>query len=126
MKNSQRAFSEASLGKPHRKRRQSCSVKILERLIVKLSDILKSDYEKSEKGRSAGAFRKINWRKHMEIYLILQSCPKFLSKTIPKEGFPESRKKRISELLDVLKSQKIFSHGESREGNTGKYLHLYF
>ena len=83
---------------------------IIERLIVKLSDILKSDFEKSEQGRS---------KEHLEnllvvltvTYLIFQSCQKFLSKTIPKKD-SDSRRKRISELLDVLKSQKFFPLGE--------------
>ena len=81
--------------------------KKIERLIVKLSDILKSDFEKSEKGRSKEHLEKSIGGVHGNLF-DFSVMSKFLSKTIPKEGFPESRRKRISELLDVLKSQKFF------------------
>ncbi|MBK6607920.1 MAG: ferredoxin [Leptospiraceae bacterium] len=98
--------------------------KNLERLIVKLSDILKSDFEKSEKGRSKEHLEKSIGGVHGDLF-DFTVMSKFLSKTIPKEGFPESRKKRISDLLDVLKSQKFFSlervESETR-GNTYTFI----
>ena len=68
----------------------------LERLIVKLSDILKSDFEKSEQGRSKEHLEKSIGGAHGNLF-DFSVMSKFLSKTIPKEGFPESRRKRISE-----------------------------
>lgn len=98
--------------------------KKIERLIVKLSDILKSDYEKSEKGRSAEHLEKSIGGVHGNLF-DFSVMSKFLSKTIPKEGFPESRRKRISELLEVLKSQKFFPLErieKDSQGNTYSFI----
>jgi len=96
----------------------------IERLIVKLSDILKSDFEKSEKGRSKEHLEKSIGGVHGNLF-DFSVMSKFLSKTIPKEGFPESRRKRISELLDVLKSQKFFPLErveKASQGNTYTFI----
>lgn len=98
--------------------------KKIERLIVKLSDILKSDYEKSEMGRSKEHLEKSIGNVHGNLF-DFTVMSKFLSKTIPKEGFPESRRKRISELLDVLKSQKFFPLErveKASQGNTYTFI----
>jgi|JI9StandDraft_1071089.scaffolds.fasta_scaffold02625_2 ferredoxin len=98
--------------------------KKIERLIVKLSDILKSDYEKSEKGRSAEHLENSIGGVHGNLF-DFSVMSKFLSKTIPKEGFPESRRKRISELLEVLKSQKFFPLErieKDSQGNTYSFI----
>lgn len=98
--------------------------KKIERLIVKLSDILKSDFEKSEKGRSKEHLEKSIGGVHGNLF-DFSVMSKFLSKTIPKEGFPESRRKRISELLEVLKSQKFFPLErieKDSQGNTYSFI----
>ncbi|HRG75434.1 MAG TPA: hypothetical protein PLX69_12820, partial [Leptospiraceae bacterium] len=104
------------------KKKSELFSKNLERLIVKLSDILKSDFEKSEKGRSKEHLEKSIGSVHGDLF-DFTVMSKFLSKTIPKEGFPESRRKRISELLDVLKSQKFYplERGDS-QGNTYTFI----
>src|SRR3990167_1868276 len=78
--------------------------KDLDRTVLKLSDILKSDYERSEAGRSA---------KHLKASVgtgfgdsfDFDALSAILSKALPKDVFPESRRKRIRELLDVLNAQ---------------------
>ena len=81
--------------------------KDLDRLVLKLSDILKADFERSEAGRSA---------KHLEAAVgsgfvdafDFDAMSRMLSKALPKDQFPESRRKRIRELLDVLGTQQFF------------------
>jgi len=81
--------------------------KDLDRVVLKLSDILRADYERSEAGRSA---------KHLKAALgsgfgdafDFEAMSRMLSKALPKDAFPESRRKRIRELLDVLNAQQFF------------------
>lgn len=81
--------------------------KNLDRLVLKLSDILKADYERSEAGRSA---------KHLKAAVgdgfgdafDFDAMSRILSKALPKDAFPESRRKRIRELLEVLSVQQFF------------------
>jgi len=81
--------------------------KDLDRLVLKLSDILKADYERSEAGRSA---------KHLKAAVgngfgaafDFDAMSRLLSKALPKDEFPESRRKRIRALLDVLAAQQFF------------------
>src|SRR5450830_806876 len=81
--------------------------KDIDRLVLKLSDILKADYQRSDAGRSAkqlqaavgtgfgGAFD-------------FDAMSRMLSKALPKDVFPESRRKRIRELLEVLSAQQFY------------------
>ena len=81
--------------------------KELDRVVLKLSDILKSDFERSEAGRSA---------KHLKASVgsgfgdafDFDAMSRMLSKALPKDPFPESRRKRIRALLDVLSAQQFF------------------
>jgi len=81
--------------------------KDLDRLVLKLSDILKADFERSEAGRSA---------KHLKASVgsgfgdafDFDAMSRMLSKALPKDAFPESRRKRIRELLEVLSTQQFF------------------
>ena len=79
----------------------------LDRVVLKLSDILRADFERSEAGRSA---------KHLKSALgsgfgdafDFDVMSRMLSKALPKDVFPESRRKRIRALLDVLGAQQFF------------------
>jgi ferredoxin len=81
--------------------------KDLDRLVLKLSDILKADFERSEAGRSA---------KHLKAAVgagfgnafDFDAMSRLLSRALPKDEFPESRRKRIRELLEVLSTQQFF------------------
>jgi ferredoxin len=80
--------------------------KDLDRLVLKLSDILKADYERSDAGRSA---------KHLQASVgtgfgdafDFDAMSRMLSKALPKDAFPESRRKRIRELLSTLNEQQF-------------------
>ena len=81
--------------------------KELDRVVLKLSDILRSDFERSEAGRSA---------KHLKAAVgsgfgnafDFDAMSRLLSKALPKDAFPESRRKRIRALLAVLNAQQFF------------------
>ncbi len=79
----------------------------LDRLVLKLSDIFKAYDERSETGRSA---------KHLKASVgtgfgdafDFDAMSRILAKALPKDEFPESRRKRIRALLDVLGKQQFF------------------
>jgi hypothetical protein len=81
--------------------------KDIDRLVLQLSDILKADFERSEAGRSA---------KHLKASVgtgfgdafDFDAMSRMLSKALPKDAFPESRRKRIRALLEVLGAQQFF------------------
>lgn len=81
--------------------------KNLDRLILKLSEILKSDFERSEAGRSAKHLKESFGAAHGNVF-DFDAMSRMLAKALPKEAFPESRRRRIRELLAVLDSQQFF------------------
>jgi ferredoxin len=92
--------------------------KEIDRLVLKLSDILKADYQRSDAGRSAkqlqaevgtgfgGAFD-------------FDAMSRLLAKALPKDAFPESRRKRIRELLDTLNAQQFIPASAPTASKTG-------
>jgi hypothetical protein len=81
--------------------------KDLDRVVLKLSDILKADYERSEAGRSAKHLKAAVGTGFGDAF-DFDAMSRILSKALPKDQFPESRRKRIRELLDVLSAQQFF------------------
>ena len=81
--------------------------KDLDRLVLKLSDILKADFERSEAGRSAKHLKAAVGSGFVDAF-DFDAMSRMLSKSLPKDQFPESRRKRIRELLDVLGTQQFF------------------
>ncbi len=96
--------------------------KNLDRLALKLSDILKADHERSAAGRSpknlhaavgsgfAGAFD-------------FDAMSRLLAKALPKDAFPESRRKRINELITTLNAQQFIpASGKAAAGKPYTFL----
>ena len=81
--------------------------KDLDRLVLKLSDILKADYERSEAGRSAKHLKAAVGSGFGDAF-DFDAMSRILSKALPKDAFPESRRRRIRELLAVLGAQQFF------------------
>ena len=79
----------------------------LDRLVLKLSDILKADFARSEAGRSANHLKDTVGTGFNDAF-DFDAMSRILSKALPKDVFPESRRKRIRELLDVLGTQEFF------------------
>jgi ferredoxin len=92
--------------------------KDLDRLVLKLSDILKADYERSEAGRSAKHLKASVGTGYGNAF-DFDAMSRLLAKALPKDVFPESRHKRIRELLDVLSAQQFFSAPAAPAKKTG-------
>jgi len=94
------------------KRKSDAFRKDLDRLVLKLSDILKADFERSEAGRSA---------KHLKASVgsgfgnafDFDAMSRMLAKALPKDEFPDSRRKRIRELLAVLGAQQFYPSADA-------------
>jgi ferredoxin len=80
----------------------------LERLVAKLSDILRADYERSREGLSASRLRESVGAAHADM-IDFDGLSKLLVKVQPKQGMPESRRARIQSLLDVFRKQRFFA-----------------
>ena len=95
--------------------------KELDRLVLKLSDILKADYQRSDAGRSA---------KHLQAAVgtgfgdafDFDAMSRMLSKALPKSAFPESRRKRIRALIETLSTQQFIP---SSTGTAKPYSFLF-
>lgn len=89
------------------------------RLILKLSDILRSDFVRSEAGRSAENLKASIGPAHDEVF-DFEALSRLLAKALPKCSLPESRRRRIHWLLSVLESQRFFpatgAPGEPADG----------
>jgi len=81
--------------------------KDLDRLVLKLSDILKADFERSEAGRSAKHLKASVGTGYGDAF-DFDAMSRLLAKALPKDAFPESRRRRIRELLAVLGAQQFF------------------
>jgi ferredoxin len=81
--------------------------KKIDRLILKLSDVLKSDFEKSAEGLSSKRLQASVGTGYAEVF-DFEAMSGFLAKIQRKEGMPDSRKARINELLRILKTQRFF------------------
>ena len=96
--------------------------KNLDRLALKLSDILKADHERSAAGRSA---------KNLQAAVGLgfggafdfDAMSRVLAKALPKDAFPESRRKRINDLLATLNAQQFIPpSGKTGAGKPYSFL----
>jgi hypothetical protein len=92
--------------------------KDLDRLAQKLSDILKADYERSAAGRNAKHLQAAVGTGFGEAF-DFDTMSRMLSKALPKDVFPESRRKRIGELLQALNAQQFISAPAASATRTG-------
>lgn len=80
--------------------------KELDRLVLKLSDILKADYEHSPEGRSAQNLQAAVGTGFGDAF-DFDAMSRLLSKALPTDALPESRAKRIRALLEVFRAQQF-------------------
>ncbi len=80
--------------------------KEIARLVLKLSDILKSDFARSEAGRSAEHLRAALGEGFGAAF-DFDAMSHLLSKALPKDAFPDGRRARIHALLAVLGTQRF-------------------
>ena len=79
----------------------------IERLIVKLGDVLRADFIRSDAGRSAEKLRTSFGTAHADDFNF-EALSDLLSKSAPKSTLPEARRQRIEAALQVLRSQRFF------------------
>jgi len=91
----------------------------IERLIFRLADILRSDYERSAQGLTAARLQASVGSAHAPMF-DFDAMAGFLAKVQPREGMPESRRARINALLDVLRKQR-FVAGAGGAGNSYEF-----
>ncbi|MFI5015795.1 MAG: hypothetical protein ACHQAY_25950, partial [Hyphomicrobiales bacterium] len=79
----------------------------IDRLTLKLSDVLKADFVRSGEGRSAKSLKASIGPMH-EGAFNFDAMSRLLAKSAPKASLSESCQQRIRWLLSVLQSQKFF------------------
>ncbi len=77
------------------------------RLIVKLSDILRADFVRSQEGLSAQRLKASVGGAHRDAF-DFEALSRLLAGTSPRPSLPESRRERIRRLLSVLESQRFY------------------
>jgi hypothetical protein len=89
--------------------------KDIDKLIMKLSDILAADFVRSEAGLSAETL-KAAVGASQQVAFDFDAMSRLLGDALPKTPLPETRRRRIEWLLSVLKSQRFFA----TSGGNGK------
>ena len=91
------------------------------RLIQKLSDILRADFARSEAGRSAENLKAAVGAIHDEVF-DFEAMSRLLTRGSPKALLPENRRQRVAWALSVLKSQRFFppTNSAGERGKGGK------
>jgi len=78
----------------------------IDRLVLKLSDILKADFARSAAGRSSERLKASFGRAHEQAF-DFDAMSRLLARNAAKETLPASRRQRIERVLGVLQSQRF-------------------
>ncbi len=92
--------------------------KKIDTLVLKLSNILKSDYECSEAGRSAKNLQ-AGVGSGFDAAFDFGAMSRLLSKALPKVEFPPARRARINALLEALTTQQFIPSSSVAKGKAG-------
>ena len=90
------------------------------RLLLKLSDILKADFVKSDAGRSASSLKESFGAGPMDAF-DFETMSRILKKSTARTSLPtlpKSRRKRVEGLIAVLGAQRFFPAGQASEPYT--------
>lgn len=96
----------------------------IDRLVVKLSAILQCDFEHSALGLAAKRLQACVGAGYAQAF-DFEAMSRLLVKSRPREGLPASRKRRITELLRVLETQR-FVPGSAGADASGKPYRFMF
>lgn len=94
------------------------------KLVLKLSNILRADFVQSKAGRSAASLKAAVGKVHEEDF-DFGAMARMLGKTAPRSALPASRRRRIEELLTVLKSQRFYRGIEGAAAGTQVYSFIF-
>lgn len=95
--------------------------KNVNRLIQKLSDILRSDFLRSDAGQSADSLKEAIGTAHAEVF-DFAAMSRVLGKSLPHSPLPQGRRARIEWALTALKSQRFFDLPERHAGKTHTFV----
>jgi hypothetical protein len=93
------------------------------RLIQKLSDILRADFNRSNAGRSAASLSASIGGLHAGLF-DFDAMSRLLTRAAPAAALPESRRTRIRALLSILESQRFYP-GASNAAAEPAYSFVY-
>ena len=93
-------------------------------LILKLSDILRADFVQSKAGRSAESLKASVGFAHGEVF-DFDAMARVLGKPAPRSALPAARRRRIEDLLKVMKSQCFYSGIEGALAGTQIYSFVF-
>lgn len=88
----------------------------VERLVVRLSDILRAAFIHSEAGQHADALRATLGGSHRGAF-DFEMMSKLVTRNVPKDELSAARRARIERTLAVLKSQRFFHDPRLRDGS---------
>ncbi len=94
------------------------------RLIQKLSDILRADFNRSDAGRSAESLKASIGDLHADLF-DFGAMSRLLTNAAPETTLPESRRARIRTLLSVLESQRFYAGAASAGAGASAYSFVY-
>jgi hypothetical protein len=80
---------------------------VVDRLVIKLSEILQADFANSNAGRSAANLKRTFGSGPMDQF-DFDAMSRLLCKSAPKENLSKNRRKRIEKLLATLRAQRFF------------------
>ena len=92
--------------------------KELDRLVLKLSDILKADFERSAEARSAKHLQAAVGTGFADAF-DFDAMSRLLSQALPTQVFPERRRQRLRGLLDTLSAQQFIAASAASAASTG-------
>src|SRR5512144_2289142 len=90
------------------------------RLSVKLAEILRADFVRSDAGRSAQSLKAAIGGTHGAVF-DFDAMSHVLAKSAPKVSMPPARRQRIEALLAVLQSQAFVAAGDETATRTAPY-----
>ncbi|HMK70113.1 MAG TPA: hypothetical protein VK442_03985 [Xanthobacteraceae bacterium] len=108
-----RFFQHAWRTLQDRKAQELCAE--INRLIVKLSDILSADFVHSKEGLSPERLRATVGMVHREVF-DFDAMSRLLVESAANVPIPESRRQRVRGLLSVLRAQRFFAPADSDKG----------
>ena len=89
----------------------------IERLVLKLSDIIKADFVNSDAGKSAENLRASFGTGPMDNF-DFEAMSRILTRSSPRQNLSASRRHRVTNLLATLHAQKFFRTAETDTGET--------
>jgi hypothetical protein len=93
----------------------------LNRLVLKLSDILRAAYHHSQAGRRPQSLKDSVGAAHHDQF-DFEALARIVGKGVPRDELPASRRERLVRTLDVLEAQAIFPAADAGTGANAEFV----